>query len=337
MTGASSFLGGHILAQLLERGYKVRGSVRSQEKADAIRRNYNAYSHKLEILVVEDISADVSLAKLMVDAVAVVHVASPVNLNPANNERDLLRPAIKGTLNVLRAAATNGSTIKRVILTSTMATMSQVGSGPIPGKIYSEADWNSVTWDQAVASPDGHYVYCASKTLAEQAAWRFMREENKAGSLGFDMVSIHPGWLLGPFVHHVERFSDLSMSLAECYETVTKRQERLPPTKVQYWTDVRDAARAHVEVLGLAKAEGRYLVANPAKFDWKKAFSILRSRFPDQYHNAPDEPGYTVQLRPEVDVSKAEKAFGFGWTSLDQSYTDMVEQFYKLRRDGMAD
>jgi nucleoside-diphosphate-sugar epimerase len=48
---------------------------------------------------------------------------------------DLLRPARDGTLNVLEAAA-NTPSIRRVIITSTMAAISHIGSGPIPGKIY---------------------------------------------------------------------------------------------------------------------------------------------------------------------------------------------------------
>ncbi len=86
----------------------------------------------------------------------------------------------------------------------------------------------------------------------------------------FDMVTIHPAWLLGPFFHHVDHSSDFSESLRECYATIMGEAQDLPPTKVQYWTDVRDAARAHVLGLEMPEAGGRYLVASPVKFDWKK-------------------------------------------------------------------
>lgn len=48
---------------------------------------------------------------------------------------DLLRPARDGTLNMLEAAARTSS-IRRVIITSTMAAISHIGSGPVPGKVY---------------------------------------------------------------------------------------------------------------------------------------------------------------------------------------------------------
>ena len=129
-----------------------------------------------------------------------------------------------------------------------------------------ETDWNPVTWDKALVSSDGHYAYCASKTLAERTEWEYIDQNVPS----FDLVTIHPAWLLGPFLHHVDHPSDLSESLRECYATISDEAEDLPPTKVQYWTDVQDAAKAHVLGLEMPEAEGRYLVANLVKFDWKK-------------------------------------------------------------------
>ena len=62
-------------------------------------------------------------------------VASPVNFDPKDNANDLLLPALNGTVNVL-SSAVKLPTVKRVVITATMATMSHIGSGPIPGKIY---------------------------------------------------------------------------------------------------------------------------------------------------------------------------------------------------------
>jgi NADPH-dependent methylglyoxal reductase len=168
-----------------------------------------------------------------------------------------------------------------------MATMSHIGSGPIPGKIYTvliskiykilwnsrlpipslqELDWNPVTWDKAVNSPDGHYVYCAGKTFAEQAAWKFMELKKPC----FDLISINPAWLIGPFLHQVDKPSNFNESLRECYENIMRKDQSLPPTIVQYWVDVRDAAKAHIMALEIPSASGRYLVVNGDKFDWKK-------------------------------------------------------------------
>lgn len=122
-------------------------------------------------------------------------------------------------------------------------------------------------WDNAINSTDGHFVYCASKTFAEQAAWNFMETRKPS----FDLISINPAWLIGPFLHHVARFSALGESLGECYRNLVRKEDTLPRTIVQYWVDVRDAAKAHVLALKDPEASGRYLVANRDKFDWKKA------------------------------------------------------------------
>lgn len=86
----------------------------------------------------------------------------------------------------------------------------------------------------------------------------------------FELVSINPAWLIGPFLHHVEKFSALNESIGECYHNLVRKQDNLPPTIVQYWVDVRDAAKAHVLALKTPAANRRYLVVNRDKFDWRK-------------------------------------------------------------------
>ncbi|CZR55553.1 related to flavonol reductase/cinnamoyl-CoA reductase [Phialocephala subalpina] len=331
VTGASGFLGSElqrVFQILLNRGFRVRGTVRSQEKLDHVRARYPDLE-KLEIEIVEDIASAGTVENALESVTGVIHVASPFFVNPKNNEKDLLRPAIDGTLNILNAAARTSS-VRRVVITATMATMSHIGSGPIPGKIYTELDWNPVTWDEAVNSLDGHYIYCAGKTFAEQAAWKFMEVEQPS----FDLISINPAWLIGPFLHQVDESSKFNESLRECYENIVRKDKSLPPTIVQYWVDVRDAAKAHIMALEDPVANGRYLVVNRHKFDWKKAFNGIRNRFPERHFPYGNED-YYVQSRPDVDPSKSEKQFGFGWTPLSKSFGDFCAQIYRLQEKGI--
>ncbi|KAI1624934.1 hypothetical protein EDD37DRAFT_628399 [Exophiala viscosa] len=327
VTGASAYLGGHILARLLEGGFTVRGTVRSQRQYDRVL-SFFPHEAKLDLAIIEEIeSPSAPLQEAMRGATAVIHVASPVNFEPRNNAQDLLLPAINGTMAVLQVAAASPF-VKRVVVTATMATMSHIGSGPIPGKVYNEADHNPVTWEKAVASSDGHYVYCGSKTLAEQAAWRFMKDEAPS----FDLVTIHPSWLVGPSVYRIDKASDLNENLREFFSTLMDVKDKLPSTKVQYWVDVRDAAKSHVLALDSSRIPGgRYLVTHPAKFDWKKAFTVMHESFPEERFPRTDVD-YFVESRPAVDVSKSEHYFGFGWTDLRTSVTDMATQFYQYRK-----
>ncbi|KAN0116832.1 NAD(P)-binding protein [Hyaloscypha variabilis] len=313
----------HIIDQLLCRGFRVRGTARSQEKLDHVRSKYPD-QHKLELAIVEDVVSKFAFDNILRGASAVIHVASPFTVTPKDNEMDLLRPARDGTLNVLEAAA-NTSSIRRVIITSTMAAISHIGSSPIPGKIYTESDWNPVRWDDAVNSTDGHYVYCASKTFAEQEAWKFMEIRKPS----FDLISINPAWLIGPFLHHVEVPSALGESLRECYCNFARKEDNLPPTIVQYWVDVRDAAKAHVLALEDSEANGRYLVVSRDKFDWKKAFEGIRDRFPDKDFPRGDRD-YLVESRPDVDPVKAETQFGLQWIPLAKAFGDMYDQLHRL-------
>jgi hypothetical protein len=72
---------------------------------------------------------------LNVDVHGICHVASPFHFKPEDNERDLLLPAIKGTTSILTSAL-KASSLKRVVITSTMATISHIGKGVWPGKVY---------------------------------------------------------------------------------------------------------------------------------------------------------------------------------------------------------
>jgi nucleoside-diphosphate-sugar epimerase len=75
---------------------------------------------------------------LTVDVQGLCHVASPFHFKPEDNERDLLWPAIKGTTSIMESAL-KAPSVKRIVITSTMATISHIGKGVWPGKVYNVA------------------------------------------------------------------------------------------------------------------------------------------------------------------------------------------------------
>jgi len=143
-----------VLQQLLAKGYRVRGTVRSERKVNQLRKQYADVGDQLELVVVEDMQVDgafdsfldgssISSTFLIVDVDGICHVASPFHFKPQDNERDLLLPAIKGTTSILNSAL-KAPSVKRVVITSTMATISHIGKGVWPGKVYNVC--NSVSW-----------------------------------------------------------------------------------------------------------------------------------------------------------------------------------------------
>lgn len=169
----------------------------------------------------------------------VMHVASPYVLDVEDPARDLLQPAVEGTLNVLRAA-TSAGTVNRVVLTSSFAAMMR----PPEQGVFTEDDWN--VKDSLERSP-----YNYSKTMAEQAAWDYAQ----SGLAGFDLVVINPPAVIGPsIVPRVNETDSLFIGMTNGTQ---------PAVVSIDWpfVDVRDVALAHIRAIEKPHAAGRYLTA----------------------------------------------------------------------------
>lgn len=90
-------------------------------------------------------------------------------------QKELLDPAVIGTTGILRSIKKSAPTVKRVVITSSFASIVNPGKGTNPGYEYSEKDWNPITQEEALENPAAGYR--ASKTFAEKAAWDFVEKE----------------------------------------------------------------------------------------------------------------------------------------------------------------
>lgn len=241
VTGATGFIAAHIVNQLLEGGYRVRGTVRSLRKPgdiDALKALPGA-SERLE-LVEADLTRPGSFDGPASGCAFVMHTASPYVLTVADPQRDLVDPAVKGTREVL-AAAQRAGTVTRVVLTSSMAAITDE---PERARVLTEADWNE-------KSSLDRNPYYYSKTLAEKAAWTFMEEAPRA----FDLVSINPFMVIGP---------SLTSSLNTSNQMLVDLLKGTYPGIVSLtWgmVDVRDVAAAHIQAMTSTSARGRYICA----------------------------------------------------------------------------
>ena len=166
VTGGSGFLGLHTIIQLLERGYRVRTTVRSLARETQVRETLEGAGvdpgERLSFFAA-DLLADDGWPAAADGAEFVLHVASPFPATAPAHEDDLIVPAREGTLRVLRAARDAGA--RRVVVTSSFAA---VGYGREPGDhVFTEADWTDPTADIG--------AYIKSKAIAERAAWDFER------------------------------------------------------------------------------------------------------------------------------------------------------------------
>ncbi|NTV98997.1 MAG: SDR family oxidoreductase [Chlorobiaceae bacterium] len=242
VTGASGFIAAHILKELLENGYRVRGTVRKKPENYPYLLSLPGAAERLE-LVNADLLAKGSFDAAVAGCEYVIHTASPFEFNVGNPQTDLVEPAVNGTETVLESCLGSGS-VKRVVLTSSIAAITDE---PENSKVFTEKDWNTMS------SLDRNPYYY-SKTLAERAAWDFIMEKKPK----FDLVVINPFLVLGP---------SLGPSISTSCETIRDFMSGVYPAIMDLnWgiVDVRDVAKAHLLAMEKIEASGRYLCSGDA-------------------------------------------------------------------------
>lgn len=223
VTGANGYIARHVVAELRSHGYLVRGTARRPVDG-------------LDDVVNADLSRDDGWAAAVAGCDYVMHVASPFPDGTPKSDDDLVRPAVDGTLRVLRAAEAAG--VKRVVMTSSVAA---VVSGHTDSALRTEADWSIV---------DRSPAYQKSKTLAERAAWDFARTS------GVELVAINPGMVLGP-LHEPK----IGTSVQAVFQLLARKVPGSPKMGFAL-VDVRDVAIAHRLAMESPVAAGnRYIVA----------------------------------------------------------------------------
>ncbi len=150
---------------------------------------------------------------------AIAHTASPFHFK-ADDPAELIGPAVHGTTGILLSALKHGSSVKRIVITSSCASVLTPSPDP---HIFSEEDWNEASIAEVKekgrdASAPGKYR--ASKTLAERAAWEFY--EKHKSEVAWDLAVVNPPFVFGPFLHEVDRPENLNESARDWYDTVVK-------------------------------------------------------------------------------------------------------------------
>lgn len=123
VTGATGFVATELVKQLLNKGYNVRGTVRSASdttRLEALLALGKALPGQFSICEA-DLLTEGSFDAAVKGADYVFHVASPFKIEVEDPDRDLVQPAVQGTLNVLGSVLRNKATVKRVVITSSVA------------------------------------------------------------------------------------------------------------------------------------------------------------------------------------------------------------------------
>ena len=247
ITGISGYIGLHCAAEALRAGYRVRGTVRSPSKQEAVRDAIAAAGLDTAALdfAVADLTRDAGWGAAVEGCDFVVHVASPYAIAEPSSEDEMITPAVEGTLRVLRAARRAG--VQRVVLTSSALTM----MGTMKTGTFGPEDWTD-------PEASGVNTYTRSKTLAEKAAWDFVAEGGEGH--GMELVTLHPGGVFGPPLG--ENISGQSMTMIQ---QMLRGELPMVPRMAFPMADVRDVAELHVRAMTHDDVVGRRLVAAGAE------------------------------------------------------------------------
>lgn len=303
VTGASGFVASWPVKLLLQRGCTVNATVRDPNRHSPKTKHFGELDgteerlHLFKANLLEKGSFDSA-----VDGCdGVFHIASPVVFSSNNPQADIVDPAVKGTLNVLRSCAKVHS-IKRVVLTSSIAAITQNENPTTPDVVIDETWFSSSPFCR-----ENKKWYPLAKTLAEEAAWKFSREN------GIDLVAINPGIVIGPFFHPTLNFG------AEVILNLINGTQSFPsPYRFVY---IRDVAYAQIRALEVPTANGRYLLVGSV-VQLYDILKFLREHYPTLLVAGK----FDAKYEPTCKVSQERaKSLGINFTPWEVGVRDTVE------------
>jgi dihydroflavonol-4-reductase len=281
VTGGSGFVGVHCILQLLQKGYRVKTTIRSLNRKDEIMQmlkvgGINSFDN-LEFIKA-DLTEDSNWDYAVKHCDYVLHVASPIFLKVPKHENEMILPAVEGTLRVLRASKNAG--VKRVVLTSSFGAVGY--SHTDAGKLITEEDWTNPN--------DKHLsAYLKSKTLAEKAAWDFI--EKQGGDL--ELAVINPVAIFGPSLG-----PDMSSGFELLKRLLNGSMKAIPKIALGI-VDVRDVADLHIRAMTNPRAKGqRFLAIAGEIMSLPGVAALLKNKMGDVAKNIPLKtlPNWIVRI-----------------------------------------
>jgi nucleoside-diphosphate-sugar epimerase len=244
VTGGSGYIASYCILALVRAGHGVRATVRNLDRGLDVRamlvRGGLSVEQADDIeFFAANLESDAGWREAIEGCEYVLHVASPTLTSLPKSDEEMVRPAREGALRILRAA--REAKVKRVVLTSAFGA---VGYGHKPQThAFTEEDWTEIN--------DSVAPYQKSKTLAERAAWDFIRNEGQ----GLELAAINPVGVLGPALG-----PDYSPSLSLIQQMVDGAMP-FAPKFGHGFVDVRDVADLHVKAMTRPEANGERFLA----------------------------------------------------------------------------
>jgi dihydroflavonol-4-reductase len=232
VTGATGFLGRHLVRALLDGGHSVVALVRRSSAPDVA-----ADARVLE--APGDVLDPASVAAAIAGCDGVFHCAGKVSRKPEDAE-ELRRLHVDGTRNVARACI--AGRVRRLVLASTSGT---IAVSDDPDRVATEED-------DAPIGLLNRWPYYRSKLFAEKAAFELHGTPLDGSTETLEVVSVNPTLLLGP--------GDVNGSSTEDVRLFLERKIPAVPPGGLSFVDARDAATAMLLAMERGVGGRRYLV-----------------------------------------------------------------------------
>ncbi len=288
VTGATGYIAKHLVLQLLEAGYTVKGSARTTaretELRDALSPHLSdpAALDRLSVVAL-DLTSDAGWAEAMAGVDVLMHTASPFPMTQPTNEDDVIRPAVDGALRAVQAARAAGVT--RVIMTSSVAAVSSKDLAPGQTEL-TEEDWTDPNHPTAVP-------YVKSKMLAEKAVWDWHASEAPE----MQITMINPGLVLGAPLD--DRFG----TSIQIIERVLSGKDPMLPRVGFTCVDVGDIATMHIRAMERPDSIGQRFLGVDRFLWFQDVAQILKAQHPDRKIPAGTAPNLLIRFLSLFDPS----------------------------------
>jgi dihydroflavonol-4-reductase len=323
VTGGSGYLAGWCIVELLQRGYRVRTTVRNPSREPEVRAALGTRieAHRLSVHSA-DLLSDEHWDHLTEGCDYVLHVASPLPASQPKDPDEVIVPAREGTMRVLRAALDAG--VARVVLTSSVAAIrggNEGGDRPLDETVWTNLDAPGLT------------PYVRSKTIAERAAWELADERGVRERV----ASVNPGVIVGPLL------SDVRSTSLQTIERLLNGMPAMPRLGFSF-VDVRDVADLQIRAMTAAEAGGERFISI-TQFLWMaEVAEILRERLGEAASKVPTRTApdllvramalfdgairsFTSSLgkRTDYNASKARKLLGWSPRPIEDTIAETAE------------
>ncbi|KAL9414552.1 hypothetical protein AB3S75_042927 [Citrus x aurantiifolia] len=265
VTGGTGFIGSWLIMRLLDHGYSVRTTVRSdpEQKRDlSFLTNLPGASERLQIFNA-DLNNPESFDAAIAGCTGVIHVAAPIDIHGKEPEEVIIQRAVSGTIGILKSCLKSG-TVKRVVYTSSASTVHFSGKDV---DMLDETFWSDVDYIRKLDIWGKSYKL--SKTLTERTALEFAEEH------GLDLVTIIPSFVTGPFI-----CPQLAGSVRGTLAMVMGNREEYSMLLNISMVHIDDVARAHIFLLEYPDVKGRYICSS-ATLTIQEMAEFLSAKYPE--------------------------------------------------------